>query len=107
LDAEATLDQLGLDPVAELGRLEPHGQGNPPVQILLRNLRHHRPPRWMGKEEQHLRLTVTDGRNTAIAVRWNVKGIELPADGFDLAAMPQINDYNGSRTVQLKVLDWR
>ena len=27
--------------------------------------------------------------------------------GFDLAFSPEINDYNGRRGVQLKVLDWR
>jgi hypothetical protein len=31
----------------------------------------------------------------------------VPAGRFDLAFSPQINDYNGRRIVQLKVLDWR
>jgi hypothetical protein len=26
---------------------------------------------------------------------------------FDLAFAPQVNDFNGRTTVQLKVLDWR
>jgi hypothetical protein len=26
---------------------------------------------------------------------------------FDLAFAPQVNEFNGRRTVQLKVLDWR
>ena len=31
---------------------------------------------------------------------------EEPSGKFDLAATPQINEYNGRRSVQLKVLDW-
>jgi hypothetical protein len=31
----------------------------------------------------------------------------LPVGRFDLAFAPQINQYNGKRAVQLKVLDWR
>ena len=31
----------------------------------------------------------------------------LPVGQFDLAFAPQVNHYNGKRTVQLKVLDWR
>ena len=31
----------------------------------------------------------------------------LPVGRFDLAYAPQINEFNGRRTIQLKVLDWR
>ena len=61
----------------------------------------------MGADKQHVKMWVTDGDTTHEAVWWNVGNEPLPAPGFDLAFAPQINDYNGSRTVQLKVLDWQ
>jgi hypothetical protein len=36
-----------------------------------------------------------------------VKEASLPTGKFDLAFAPQENDFNGRRSVQLKVLDWR
>jgi len=30
-----------------------------------------------------------------------------PSEKFDLAFAPQVNEFSGRRTVQLKVLDWR
>jgi len=52
-------------------------------------------------------MWVTDGAATHEAARWNVGNEPSPAPRVDLAFAPQINDYNGRRTVQLKVLDWR
>ncbi len=61
----------------------------------------------MGAEKQHLKLWVTDGAATHEAVWWNAGKETPPAERFDLAFAPQVNEYNGRRTVQLKVLDWR
>ena len=61
----------------------------------------------MGAEKQHLKLWVTDGAITHEAVWWGAGNESLPASRFDLAFSPQINDFNGRRIVQLKVLDWR
>lgn len=107
LDAEASLADLTLDAVVELARLEPFGQGNPAVQLVVRGIRCSRPPLRMGKEKQHAKLFVTDGAANAEAVFWNVGEAALPDGVFDLAAVPQVNEFNGRRSVQLKVLDWR
>ncbi len=107
LDAETNLADITLDAVQELARLEPFGQGNPAVQLVVRGLRCSRPPFRMGKEKQHAKLFVTDGSANAEAVFWSVGKAALPDGSFDLAAVPQINEYNGRQSVQLKVLDWR
>jgi hypothetical protein len=52
-------------------------------------------------------MWVTDGVVTLEAVWWNGGDQSLPVGRFDLAFAPQINEFNGRRTVQLKVLDWR
>jgi single-stranded-DNA-specific exonuclease len=107
LDAEVTLETMTLESLAALDQLKPTGLGNPPVQFSARNLTHRRAPQRMGAAKQHLKLWVTDSSTTHEAVWWGAGEAALPAPPFDLAFTPQINDYNGRRSVQLKVLDWR
>lgn len=61
----------------------------------------------MGTDKQHVKMWVTDGTTRHEAVWWNAGQESLPVGKFDLAFAPQVNDYNGRRTVQLKTLDWR
>jgi single-stranded-DNA-specific exonuclease len=107
LDAEVELREVSLESLAELARLKPNGQANPPVQFFARNLAHARPLQRVGAEKQHVKLWVTDGVTTCEAVWWNAGGGSLPVGKFDLAFTPGANDFNGRTTVQLKVLDWR
>ena len=87
--------------------MKPLGQGNPPLQFCARNLAHKKPFQRMGAKKQHLKLWVTDGTTTHEAVWWNAGAGLLPDGRFDLAFAPDLNEFNGRTTVQLKVLDWR
>jgi single-stranded-DNA-specific exonuclease len=107
LDAEVAAGDLTLDRLRELEQLEQTGVGNPPVRLLLRNVSHARPLQRMGAEKKHARFWITDGARTLQAVLWNVGDGPLPVGRFDLAFAPQVNDFNGSVAVQLKVVDWR
>ena len=107
LDAEVGLDEINFESLAELEKLKPTGQGNPAVQFYARNLSHARPLQKMGANKQHIKLWVTDGAVTHEAVWWNGGDKSLPVGKFDLAFAPQINEFNGRTTVQLKVLDWQ
>ena len=107
LDAEAGLDEMSLDLLGELACLKPTGQGNPPVQFCACSVNHQRPLQRMGADKQHVKMWVTDGAATHEAVWWNGGDQSLPVGKFDLAFAPQINEFNGRRAVQLKVLDWR
>lgn len=107
LDAEVSLDEISLDSLAELDRLRPTGQGNPTVQFFARAVSHQRPLQRMGAEKQHVKMWITDEMTTHEAVWWGAGNGSLPVGKFDLAFAPQINQFNGKRTVQLKVLDWR
>lgn len=106
VDAEVTMSELTLDRVAELERLQQTGIGNPPVHFILRGVTHARPLQRMGSEKKHARLWVTDGQSTQQAVLWNCGDGPLPVGRFDLAFAPQLNEFNGTTNVQLKVLDW-
>jgi single-stranded-DNA-specific exonuclease len=107
IDAEISLGDLTLESLGELQRMSPHGPGNPAPHFVIRGLQHQRPPQRMGKENQHVKFRVTDGHEMREAVFWNCgPDGALPDATFDLAVNPQINEFNGRRTVQLKVLDW-
>jgi len=118
LDAEVGLDEITLESLGHLARLKPTGQGNPPVQFCARNLAHQRPLQRIGADKQHVKMWVTDtpsphggygaaGGAVLEAVWWNGGNESLPVGKFDLAFAPQVNEFNGNRLVQLKVLDWQ
>ena len=107
LDAEVDLGEIKFETLAELDKLKPTGQGNPGVQFYARNLTQVRPAQRMGNTKQHVKLWVKDGAATCEAVWWNGGGKPLPDGKFDLAFTPTINEFNGRRAVQLKVLDWQ
>jgi single-stranded-DNA-specific exonuclease len=106
LDGEVRLKEVTLERLEELDRLKPMGQGNPAVQFVARNLKQSRPLQRMGAEKQHVKFWFTDGAVTHEAVWWGAgKNATLPEAGVDVAFAPQINEFNGKRAVQLKVLD--
>jgi single-stranded-DNA-specific exonuclease len=107
LDATVVLDQLSVAHITELDRLQPSGQGNPPVQVVVRGLRHRRPPQRVGREKQHAKFWVTHGGVGVEAVWWGGGNQPWPDNPFDLAAIPQVNEFDGHRRPQLRVLDWR
>jgi single-stranded-DNA-specific exonuclease len=108
LDAEVSMREITLAGLEELDRLKPMGQGNPAFQFVVRKVTQARPLQRMGAEKQHVKLWITDGSTTHEAVWWGAgKEATLPVAQFDLAFVPQINEYNNRRTIQLKVLDWQ
>ena len=107
LDAEVPLAELTLERLTELRKLEQTGIGNPAVQFFIRGASHHRPPLRMGQDRKHAKLWITDGMAIREAVMWGVGEGALPTGKFDLAFSPQINEFSGTTSVQLKVLDWR
>jgi single-stranded-DNA-specific exonuclease len=107
LDAIVPLAEMTLERLEELARLEPTGQGNPPVQLAATNLALAAPAQALGKDGRHLKLRLTDGGATAEAVWWDGAAAAQPPARFDLAFAPSINEFNGRRAVQLRVLDWQ
>jgi single-stranded-DNA-specific exonuclease len=108
IDAEIDLRDLTFERVRELELLQPIGQGNPPVHFVAKNLSHQRSPQRMGKQNQHAKFWVNGANGKLVeAVWWNCGDAPLPKVSFDLAFIPQINEFNGNSSVQLKVLDWK
>ena len=107
LDAETDLSELTLMHIEEMSQLEPIGQGNPEIQLLVAELTLSSPIYRMGRDKQHAKFWVTNNHDACEVVAWNLKPEDEPKDTFDIAIAPQINDFNGRRSVQLKLIDWR
>jgi hypothetical protein len=52
-------------------------------------------------------MWLSDGATAHEAIWWNAGKDSLPMGKFDIAFAPQVNEFNGRKLVQLKVLDWR
>jgi single-stranded-DNA-specific exonuclease len=107
IDADVALKDLTPGLMTELARLEPVGQGNPPAQFMVRNVALQDRPLRMGKDGQHAKFRIREGSASAEVVWWGSGDAPLPEGRIDLAFLPQLNEYGGRRTVQLKLLDWR
>ena len=77
------------------------------MHFFSRKVTHSRPLQRLGAEKQHVKMWVTDGATTQEALWWGAGEESLPVGQFDLAFAPQLNEFEGRRGVQLKVLDWK
>lgn len=105
VDIESGLDSIGADLLEELERLQPFGLGNAEPVLLLRGVEVQE-SRIVG--ERHLRLRVKAGRRTlgAIGFRLAEKRPALSSQ-VDLACVPGWNEWNGSKNIQLRMIDLR
>lgn len=107
IDAYVPLDEIGVDLLKAVQQLAPFGAGNPPLVLASRNLRL-KEHRWMGRTNEHLRLTVEDEQGkTHDAVWWQADMERLPKGRFDLAYTIHANAYQGNFEVQLQFVDAR
>jgi len=105
VDVESDLDLIEAAFLTEMERLEPFGLGNPEPVLLLRGVEVQE-SRIVG--ERHLRLRVKAGRRTIGAIGFRLAG-KRPAlsSRVDLACVPGWNEWNGSKNIQLRMVDLR
>lgn len=109
IDLEVRPDELSLETVRALGGLAPFGEGNRVPVFALRGMTVEA-ARTVGKDGQHWKLTLKNGGAPHVfdAVGWSM-ATELPdiarGDMLDIAFELEENSWNGSRTVQLKLVD--
>ncbi|MDA8327067.1 MAG: single-stranded-DNA-specific exonuclease RecJ [Nitrospiraceae bacterium] len=104
IDADVALRELSMDLVQEMGRLEPYGFGNPEPLMGAKGLEILN-PRVVGKG--HLKMKLTQkGHFPVDAIGFDMadvmKHIE-EAGAVDAAFTPVINEWEGSRAVQLNL----
>jgi single-stranded-DNA-specific exonuclease len=104
-DVETPLSALQPELIQYLDQLQPTGYGNPRAVFISRDLlvRDHRT---VGRDQSHLKLSVSDGWITfdAIAFRLGHWNQNMPRR-VDLAFNFEVNEFRGQQTLQLNVLD--
>ncbi len=103
--AEITLADVTPGLLDDLEQLEPFGPGNPTPVFVARRLRLQCRPQVVGRG--HLKLWLTDGDVSLDAIRFNAEGWLPAGECVDAAFTPQWNEYQGKRTIQLKLADVR
>ena len=107
-DCRVTGELLTLHNVESLQVLEPCGNGCPKPVLVLENTVIERISTIGGG--RHLRLSLRQGRYGFNAIGFNTTADSAsvaPGDTVDVAFMPQVNEFKGSRSVQLNLLDIR
>ncbi len=112
LEFETHLSLLTLETLKELEQFEPFGQENPAPQFGARRVKvANRTLRTIGDGGKHLRMFVSDSTVRHCALAWGA-GDQLvtfnrPNISLDIAFSPQINEWQGTRSVQLVLKDWK
>ena len=110
LDGEIALTEFDVAMIEQLDRLAPFGRCNTRPVLLMRDVGIAQPPRRVGAEGKHLVLTVKQGGAMTRGIAWRAGEY---ADQFavgqrlDLAVQPKINEWNGRRTPEIVIEDWR
>ena len=111
IEFDIQMPLLSLEAVEKLHLLEPFGEDNPAPRIAMHNLslNQKRTPSLFGKDKNHLKLWVTDGRQTAEAVGWNMSDYFISLKNqnirLNLAVDPEIREWNNTRSLQLTIAD--
>ena len=109
ISAWLPLKDLDLSLSAELNKLAPFGPQNPPLILASRDLTLSHFAK-IGKNKEHLRLTVRDKEGNAQSILWwRADEEDLPPKGskFDLAFKMRTGEYKGNPQLTLEMVDFR
>ncbi|MFA6215738.1 MAG: single-stranded-DNA-specific exonuclease RecJ [Patescibacteria group bacterium] len=110
IDAEIKLEQVNWELFEELAKFPPYGEGNPKPRFLAQNLTVAE-MQTLGQDGKHLRLMV---KHTTPIIRktigfcfgdWCAK-LKV-GDKVDMIFEVDVNEWNGNRELQLKIVDLR
>ena len=107
IDAVVSLGELDLATTEALADLGPFGVGNPRPKLATDWVELADEPRCVGKTGTHLQATFTSGRDVLRAIAFGQSAALEPLKlhrRCKVAFEPTINEYNGTRTVQMQVL---
>jgi single-stranded-DNA-specific exonuclease len=109
IDAWLKLDEIDLEFAESLEALAPFGAGNPALTFATHNVTL-RSYTTIGKNREHLRLTVEDeNENIQSVLWWGGAGNELPEEGskFDIAYSLRASTFRGDKQVTLQFEEFR
>lgn len=111
IDVAMPMDYVSESLIQELERLEPFGQGNEKPQFAQKNLTI-RSARVVGKNRNAVKLSLVTPEGVPMEGMAFTDGDEFLADMgarrvMDAIYYPGINEYNGRRSLQVVVREWR
>lgn len=107
VDMECSLQDASLQNIDELEQLAPFGMANPSPRFVLRGIKI-ADRRLLGKEKQHLKLSLSDERQALDAIAFNrAAWADLIAENaaVDVLGELQVNEWNGRRKPQMMLQD--
>jgi single-stranded-DNA-specific exonuclease len=110
IDAEAPLPRVDGRLAEELHRLAPFGQENPSPMLAAYGVQLTAAPQRMGRTGAHMSFFASQNgvAHRCVAFGMGERAAELDRGSrIDLAFRPKINEYRGSRTLELHVKDLR
>lgn len=110
-DLDVSLGELTLQLEALLRHIEPCGVGNPSPVLVARNLTVAAAPRVVGREQEHLKLWLSDSAGAHIeALGWGMARrateVELGST-IDVAFRLESDEWNGEKRLQARLADFR
>ena len=107
IDSWLALSDITPDLAIALESLAPFGPGNEKIILATNNLAI-KTVTPIGRNKEHLKLTITDETgNMASVLWWNGAGETPPEGKFDLAYTIRATDWRGTSQVQMEFVDFR
>ena len=104
-DVEIKPNELELNILETLDKLEPFGQMNEPPIMAMFNVKLDE-FKLIGKESNHLKMVFSADDKKFQAVKWNEGELQIPFGATcDLAFYPRLNEFNGIKSIQLEIID--
>ena len=104
-DIELKANDIELNLLDSLAKLEPYGQENPQPLCAMFDVNFN-DFKVMGKDKNHLKLNFSCDDKILNAVKWGENEILVPKGAkCDIAFYPRLNDFNGEKSVQLELVD--
>ena len=108
IDGILPLTEINLELVNDLERLSPFGPGNPPLTLVSQNVRI-KYSSTLGKEEDHLMLTIVDEKTATSkkVIWWHGSGWSLPDGLFNLAYRVRTSSNRGKKEALIEWIDYQ
>ena len=106
IDAEVNLDEVTIDYVESLQKLEPFGEGNKVPLFAVRNLKIDSIRAI--SEGKHLKLVLKNSNNLINAIGFNIGSLAEEykiGDKVDVVGVLEINTFNGVKSIQINLKD--
>jgi single-stranded-DNA-specific exonuclease len=107
IDAEVQLQEIDDTLLEFIARLEPFGEGNPPPVLQARGVEVVGVPTLIGRERQHLRLSLRQGNMILPGIGFAMGGrlTQAKTGVLDIVFSPQRHVWNGREEHQLVLRD--